>query len=159
MKSLKEFLQRINGFSTPIIGLSWNPGIDEEKAIYALLQKLANRRLLDNKHGLINKIGAIKSIEIMRNDITQTLIDISVESIIRQNIENIRGLLKAFQTYIEHQVEVDEHGNIRMTQVFVDALDEVRKMINQNALSFIDDEGIKHLPTDYNGKIDVINIG
>jgi hypothetical protein len=157
MKSIKEFLNRINGFSIPLGGISWNPKIDEKKEVYSLLQKLSNKRILDYNHGIIDKEASISSISDMREYITDTLSRIPQDSRIRTNLENVRSILMAFQTYVEHQTVIDDKGNIRMDKDFIEALQNVRILINGNASNFIENaEELSKLPIDSNGSLDII---
>jgi len=49
--SIKEFVSKLSGISTPIGGITWTPTKNERQIVYELFQKLRDRRLIRHYHG------------------------------------------------------------------------------------------------------------
>jgi len=80
---LREFLSKLTGLSTPLGGISWKPASDEREVVYRLLQRLGNRRLVHHSHGSFGFPGAIRSLELMREDMTTALGELGPASPLR----------------------------------------------------------------------------
>ena len=70
--NLRKILQRITGFSTPIFGLSWHPGIDEREELSNLALYLEDRRILYNRFD--NEIAhfVVLSVQELRVELVKT---------------------------------------------------------------------------------------
>jgi hypothetical protein len=77
----QDLLRRVTGFSTPVIGISWNPPEDERKVIRSLVIFLEDKRTLydsyshwDEIHSLLHRNSwSIESIFQVRAQLTRTL--------------------------------------------------------------------------------------
>ena len=100
---IAEVLKRLNGISTPIVGINWTPSVDERQVVYKLVQQLADRRLIWPSHGDFHFEKAIRSLESMRGHITEALGALKPEAQSRTLLEQIRLALQLFQTFLEKQ--------------------------------------------------------
>jgi len=126
--SIKEFLNKLSGISTPIIGVTWTPLGDERQIVYKLFQKLGDRRLIRHYHGGFEYDAVIDSLMIMRKDITSTLSELSPESKCRKILENIRKALHLFQTFIENNEYVTDSDDV------LTALYDMKNVVRKNLI-------------------------
>jgi len=153
---ISDFFKRLSGISTPIGGISWEPSQDERQIVYRLVQKLGDRRLIHDFHHRFEYYAVIKSLEKMRDSITDALGTLSPESKSIKLIENIRKVLHLFQTLIESEYSVET--NILRDKSFepvpthntLEALFAMQKVIGTHLLlisqiyKFELDETLKH---------------
>jgi hypothetical protein len=103
MSSMLDFLRRISGISTPLGGFEWDNEPSEREIVYEMLQALGNRRLIHVYHGGFEYKAALRSCEIIREDITHALKKLRPESRARIPLEEMRGAVHIFQTVVEER--------------------------------------------------------
>ncbi|MDP2237109.1 MAG: hypothetical protein Q8J88_11815 [Bacteroidales bacterium] len=102
-KKIEKLLERITGFSTPFLGISWEPAPNERKIIYKLIVELSNRRLLERTHGGFWYKAALNSLDYIRTNITTALIELGPDSRFKGILEIALDDFKTFQTVIENE--------------------------------------------------------
>ncbi|MFN4248638.1 MAG: hypothetical protein ACK4EY_12990 [Flavipsychrobacter sp.] len=103
IKKIDHLLRKITGISTPFLGVSWEPSIGERNIIYKLIVNLSNRRLLDRTHGGFHFKAAINSLEHIRSNISDAIIEIGPDSKFRNILEIALDDFKKFQTVVENE--------------------------------------------------------
>jgi hypothetical protein len=74
MMRVREILRRLNGFSTPLGGLSWEPpGDSDMKVAQHVLDYLADRRVLFNPYEAEVPEHCLDSVQNIRTELTQEL--------------------------------------------------------------------------------------
>ena len=91
----KEIASRITGISVPIFGISWNPPEPERKVIRDLLIYLEDRRAITY---LVTraKENAVKSILMVREELTKALQRIAEHSAAEPHLRCMRGACRDF---------------------------------------------------------------
>jgi hypothetical protein len=131
-KTLTQFFDRISGVSTPFVGISWIPPIDERQTIYRLLQRMGDRRLIRHYHGGFEYSSVVSSLNTMRSNLTEALAELSPESKVRPLLEDMRTTLHAFQDLVEAEYPRDkfdyeaERAEAGATEEVLEALNAVR---------------------------------
>lgn len=103
MSSILGFLRKIKAVSTPFGGFEWDNEPKEREIIYEMLQSLGNRRLIRHYHGGFEYKAVIRSCEIIREDITNSLKKLRPQSGARVCLEEMRGAIHVFQTLVEER--------------------------------------------------------
>jgi hypothetical protein len=83
--------------------MSWKPAPDEQEIVYGVLQRLGNRRLILDRHSSFNFPSAIRSLDLMRQDISVALGVLGPGSPLRNVLEDARADLQHFQTFLEDE--------------------------------------------------------
>jgi hypothetical protein len=135
-RSLSNFTRRVSGISTPVGGISWTPSADERQIVYKLLQRLGDRRLIRHYHGGFEYPAVVRSLEIMRTNVTDALTALSPESHARPLLEDIRTALHAFQDLLQEEYPQDKYrydsgAEASPTSEVLEALQEMRSIVGQ----------------------------
>ena len=138
--SIKEFLSKLSGISTPIGGITWAPTKNERQIVYKLFQKLGDRRLTRHcRRGFEYRAG-IDSLMTMRKDVTSTLSELSPECKCRKILENIRKALHLFQTFVENEYPKNkynydsEHAEAMVADDVLTALSSMQRIVSKNLI-------------------------
>lgn len=138
--SIKEFVSKLSGISTPIGGITWTPTKNERQIVYELFQKLRDRRLIRHYHGGFEYRAAIDSLMTMRKDVTSALSELSPGCKCRKILENIRKALHLFQTFVEDEYPKNkynydsERAEAMPTNDVLTALSSMQKIVSKNLI-------------------------
>jgi hypothetical protein len=135
-RTLSNFIRRLSGISSPVGGISWTPTADERQIVYKLLQRLGNRRLIRHHHGGFEYPAVVRSLEIMRSNVTDALAELSPESGARPLLEDIRTALHAFQDLLQEEYPQDRYRydlgtEASPTSEVLEALQEMRSIVGR----------------------------
>jgi hypothetical protein len=99
-----ELLRRINGVSTPWLGVQWTPPSDERKILRDLVTDFENRRVLILAKQDLSAYAphAIGSIEDIRGDVQAALKRLPEDSYARQPLRRIRAECQNYRTVEEN---------------------------------------------------------
>lgn len=93
---LQNVFQRITGFSTPFVGVSWNVSISEATRAKNIVNFLEDRRVLFNPDALEVPEHCVSSIIEIRHFLTESLNGLSDSSPLTANIKLMRGACRKF---------------------------------------------------------------
>jgi hypothetical protein len=130
--SIKEYLRRIKGFSSPFGGINWDLPQDDKKILYSLFQKLGDRRLLRRTHGEFEYNYVLESLNTMRHNVTNALCELQPTSKSRLYLENIMSCLHGFQTYVELDYKQCGYKNIAPSNELLEAFSCMRNIVGGN---------------------------
>ncbi len=94
----KQFLNRLNGISTPVGGVSWTPPVDEREIARKLLVFLEDRRVLYMPFNMEIGPYVIRSVQEIRKRLTSDLQQISKSDVLGESISAMRASCRKFMT-------------------------------------------------------------
>lgn len=134
MMRFTEVARRLTGFSTPVFGVSWNPGQAEVATARAVLIYLEDRRVLFAPWNLEVPIDCIESIIQIRAFLTSRLMDLGDRD--NDVAPHLRAMRAACRTFLTAMEELDAQGGIpgpwqpgTPSWMFNDALGQLRATI------------------------------
>ena len=92
----KSILGRVNGISTPIFGISWNPDNDELNAVRKLIIYLEDRRVLYYEEEREGVDYCRQSVEEIRHKLTEFLQEFQTDNDLIKSVRNFRTACRAF---------------------------------------------------------------
>jgi hypothetical protein len=129
-----EVVRRLNGISTPVFGVSWNPGEAGVAVARRVLTYLADRRVLFSPYELEVADHCIRSVIEIRHALTEQLMDLGGDDEIAPHLIAMRAACRKF---LDSSAELDRHGAIPKpgqfggtpNWVFDSALGELRGVV------------------------------
>ncbi|MDW1675223.1 MULTISPECIES: DUF6650 family protein, partial [unclassified Vibrio] len=92
----KSILGRVNGISTPIFGVSWNPDNTEKDQVRKLIIYLEDRRVLFYEEDREGISYARRSVESIRERLTKFLEDFDTDKELIKSVRAFRSACRAF---------------------------------------------------------------
>src|SRR5437879_1509797 len=96
--NIADLARRITGFSTPIIGISWNPPAAERDTVRAFLNFLEDRRVLFNPFHLEVEYQVQQSVQQIRAECTKAIGSLPDDS---AAVAPLRGLRAACRRFLD----------------------------------------------------------
>lgn len=118
-KSFKKIARRLTGISTPIFGISWNPPESEREIIRKLINFLEDRRVLYNPYWVETDEYAIRSVNEIRGEITETIGTLNEKCSAVENIRAMRAACRKFMNELEMR---DKNIEIHLGKAFYNEL-------------------------------------
>lgn len=107
---IKEILKRINGFSTPIFGLSWNPNNTDKDHVKEIIAFLEDKRVLYNPSEMEIPSHCVDSILEIRRFLTLKIGVIKDEKLILC-LKNMRASCRKFLDTVGAKEDIVRFGN------------------------------------------------
>lgn len=120
----KDLLSRINGISTPLVGLNWQPSKSELARAKSVVNFLEDRRVLYNPTELEMPDHCIDSVIEIRRRLTQELDGLSYKSQLRLKLKIMRAACRKFLD--DTPDHVDLHYGGYSAWVFYSNIGELR---------------------------------
>lgn len=92
----KSILRRVNGISTPIFGISWNPENTEKDRARKLITFLEDRRVLFDEEEREGADYCRASVEVIREKLTEFLQDFETDKDLVKAVRKFRSACRAF---------------------------------------------------------------
>ena len=124
--SFKDIFRRINGFSTPIFGLSWTPGDYESEKVKKLLIFLENRSVLYAPYNYENPTYCAKSVIEIRKELTTFLAHYQDNKELENLVRSFRQASILFCNVIGHPNYSTLHGVVQKS-ILREQLADLRK--------------------------------
>ncbi|MFN0197956.1 MAG: hypothetical protein ACKVT0_14520 [Planctomycetaceae bacterium] len=125
-----DFLRRITGISTPILGVSWNPSPPERPIILRLFAQLGDRRVLFDSGCGVPRREMIDSATTMRENITEAVGAINDQSPGKRCLSDMRRACHQFQSFLEQRFKGDGYGGPE--EDFYMAIGELRGTVGKS---------------------------
>lgn len=122
-----ELASRINGFSTPIFGVSWNPAKADVVIAKSVILFLEDRRVLYVPYLVEEPDRVIQSIFSIREFLTQTLVQGQIGKKLEDNLRGMRAACRKFLDDHPHDRRHLHYRDIELNQ----SLGEFRGAIGQ----------------------------
>jgi len=123
---------RVTGISTPLLGVSWTPGVSDEEQARALLAFLEDRRVLFAPEDLEDASHCVVSVERIRDFLTGMLTRGGLGDAFVDRLEKMRSAARRFMEQIRPPFErpdelwIPGHGLLRGGPRLHQALGELR---------------------------------
>ncbi len=111
----KEIASRITGISVPIFGISWNPPTPDVVVAKKVINFLEDRRVLYNPYELELPKSCIRSIQEIRNFLTQQLDNVDSGSELGRSLKAMRS---ACRKLLDRFEEVEDQGYSHYSSAF-----------------------------------------
>lgn len=133
MMNWKEILPRLNGFSTPVFGVSWTPPEPERAVARRVLAYLENKRVLYNLTEYEYPIPCWNSVNEVREKLSTELGIVEPSSHISSQLRGIRAACLQFVNTCENQgllvKAIRDYAYPAKHWEFIDALKGLRTQV------------------------------
>lgn len=104
-----EVVRRLNGISTPVFGVSWNPGEADVAVARRALTYLADRRVLFSPYELEVADHCVRSVIEIRHSLTEQLMNLGGDDDIAPHLVAMRAACRKF---LDSSAELERHGSL-----------------------------------------------
>lgn len=122
-----ELASRINGFSTPLFGVSWNPAKADVVIAKSVILFLEDRRVLYVPYMVEEPDRVIQSVLTIREFLTQTLVQGQMGKELENNLRGMRAACRKFLDDHPHDQRHLHYRDVELNQ----SLGEFRGVIGQ----------------------------
>ena len=129
----REILARLNGFSTPVFGVSWNPPVPEITVAKRVVVFLENRRVLYNVYELEVPDHCVRSVIEIRHFLTEILGQLTDQQKLAVNLRAMRAACIKFLDVVQENrnrlIIRDSFDNGPRSWTFFSGLGDLRTTI------------------------------
>lgn len=130
---LTEILARLNGVSTPVFGLSWDPPTSDIAVARRVIAHLEDRRVLFSNHDVEFIPHCTDSLTKIREFLTETIAAGGTAAEFVASLRAMRAACQQFQTYIDqHTAGVSYVGELPWANLFYEQLGRFRSTVGYN---------------------------
>ena len=109
-KAIRTLRSRITGFSTPIIGVSWEPPADEAEACRDLVTFLEDCRVLYAAEEAENPHHCVQSVMRIRHHLTDVISNAPAKSLLETGARQMRVACRGFLDEVQTDPDIEEYG-------------------------------------------------
>jgi hypothetical protein len=124
-----DLIRRINGISSPIFGVSWNPTEADRDIARRIIAFMEDRRVLYAPWDMEIPRACVESVNSIRGFLTHELMSLDSNKEIAEHLRAMRSACRKFLDRVERDIAILDFGHYRShwsNWIFTDALGGLR---------------------------------